>query len=389
MANTITDAIPLIVAKSAQVLRKKAFFPRLVNRSYSPDPMQKGQVVNVPIPGAKSVSDVTPAAVAPTASDTTLTNVPITLNKWKKATFYLTAKEAVEMANSRDYINSEMEESIAALANYVSSDLLALYPKVYGYTGTAGTTPFGSSAADAINARKVLNNQLAPADYRYGVLSSEAEANALNLATFQYAQYAGNTTVQEEGELGRRLGFDWYSTTLVPTHTAGTLSNGSAHTALVNGALSAGATTMNVDSTTLTGTIVTGDVFTIQDLPGYSFTVTNASTLTASGNAIAGVTFSPALPSAVADNKTVTFMDTHVVNLAFNRNAFAIAMRPTLSTGELDMPAGTVTQAYTDPMSGIPFRLDVIPGYRQTMFELSLLYGVACIRPECATRIAG
>jgi hypothetical protein len=58
-------------------------------------------------------------------------------------------------------------------------------------------------------------------------------------------------------------------------------------------AVSAGASTMTLTGTPLTGLVLPGDVFTVPGSPG-TYTVTN--TVVASGNLLSGVTFTPVAP---------------------------------------------------------------------------------------------
>lgn len=78
---------------------------------------------------------------------------------------------------------------------------------------------------------------------------------------------------------------------------------------LVNGALTAGAATMNIDATTLIGSVAVGDTFTLAGESGSpTHTVTNGPFYLASSNAITGITFTPAIASGgVVDNAAVTF----------------------------------------------------------------------------------
>ena len=258
MANSLSAGIAAIIAaKGAPVLRKRAIMPRYVNTDWSNDVAAQGDTIQVQVSATKSVSDVSPGPVPPTPSDTTITQVPIVLSSWKKADFHLTSKQAHELMRQETYITQEMEEAFAAIANQVNSDLFSLYTKVYGYAGTAATTPFASDTTAATSVRKILNKQLAPPDNRSLILDPDAEALALNLPAFQYVQNAGDNSVIREGSLGRRLGFDIDSTTTVPTHTAGTISDGSGRTMKVNnsGGYAAGVSTLNFTNTTLTGTL--------------------------------------------------------------------------------------------------------------------------------------
>lgn len=383
MANDLSVLAPKLLAQGLLALRGQNLMPLLVNNDYSMEFAEKGLVVTIPVPSAIAAQDVSPSNTPPSTNDSAPTSALITLNQWKEAPFYLTDKDMQQ--SDSGIIPMQASEAVKSLADSINAYLMGLYKGVYGYVGTAATTPFATDTTAATNARKLLNRQLAPMGDRRFVMDPDAEANALNLRAFQDASWSMNADAIREGEITRRLGFDWFMDQQVATHTAGTLSNGSTHSALVNGALTAGVTTMNIDSTTLTGTVVTGDVFTFAGHT-QTYTVTNSSTLTASGNAIAGVTFSPPLAVNVADNVAVTFKDTHVVNLAFHRDAIGFATRPLLDSGQ---GLGNIIEAAVDPVTGLALRLEISREHKRTRFSYDILYGASLVRAELATRVAG
>jgi hypothetical protein len=201
------------------------------------------------------------------------------------------------------------------------------------------------------------------------------------------AVYTGDRQTRVQGFINRVMGADWHMDHNIPTHTAGTLLNGSStKVTLVTGALSAGATTLAVDHTTLTGTIVQGDVLAFAGHSG-TYVVTNATPVTASGNEATGTTISPALRANVADNETCTFQASHVVNLIFHRDAFALATRPLEDTAPREL--GSIVMSEVDPISGLALRLEVNRQHKQTRWSFDILYGAALVRPALAARILG
>ena len=385
MANTITAVVPKLLAQGLMALRQQAIMPRLVNRAYESMAGQRGSTIDVPIPSAITAQAVSPANTPPSTADIAPTSVPIALDQWYEAPFYLTDKERMEVMAG--VLPMQASEAIKALANTVDSYLMGLYKGIYGYVGpinAAISTPFTTDVSEATNARKVLNKQLAPMDDRFAVIDPDAEAKALALAAFRDASQAGDTEAIKRGLIGMKLGMMWFMDQNVVTHTAGTLSDGTNHKALVNGALSAGATTMNIDSTTLTGTVVIGDIF---QFAGRTETHVATNLTTASGNAITGITFSPALPAAIADNTVVSFANTHVVNLAMHRDAIAFATRPLEAEDVAGL--GSIVSSAVDPISGLTLRLEVTREHKRIRYSYDILYGGKLVRAELATRIAG
>jgi hypothetical protein len=377
-------------------LRQVVVMPRLVNGSYSSEAAEKGDTIDIPKSVAVTTSAVAPSNTPPAGSDTTPTKVQIALDNWQQNdAFYLTDKELTEVDRNKHFVPMQVSEAVKALASDVNNDIMQEYKGVYAAVGTAGTTPFASDATSIISARGALHKMLAPRNDRRFVLDVDAEANALALATFSDFEKTGDAAVKIEGEMGRKYGFDWFYEDDVLTHTAGTIDNGSgAATCLVNVALAAGATTMNVDGSTLTGTVVQGDLFSFAGLTdnGVSgtahFVVTNTSAVTAAGDAMTGITFAPALPSIIADNTVVTFEASHVVNMAFHRDAIGFATRPLVSN-TLDVALGSEIMSMQDPQTGLVLRLEVSRQHKRTAWEFDILWGAKLIRPELVCRVLG
>jgi len=385
MANTLTNVIPQILAQGLVALREHAIMPRLVNRSYDLAPASHGQSVTIPIPSAVTANDVVPAAYPQTATNLAPTAATVTLSNWKEAAFTLSDAEVTRAMDG--VVPMQVTEAVRALANAVDASIFATYEGIYGYAGTAGTTPFSSSLAVATEARRELERNLAPAQPRYVVLDPDAEANALALEAFHRADYVGQPNTYETGAIGMVMGARWYMDQAIPSHTAGTLANGlGTKVTLVTGALAAGASTIAVDHTTLTGTIVEGDVLEFAGHAG-TYVVTNSTPVTASGNQATGITISPALRAAAADNETCTFAASHVVNLMFHRDAFALVCRPLEDT--IQDGLGSIVMSEIDEVSGLALRLEVNRQHKQTRWAFDILWGAALIRPALAARILG
>jgi hypothetical protein len=310
MANAMTEIMPKILARGLLALREQAILPRLVNADYSNDAARKGDTVDVPLPSAIAASDVTPSATAPAAGDTTITKVQIPLSNWKKAGFFMTDKEVMEIDRNESFVPMQMSEAIRALANAVNASVHAEYRGIYGLVGAAGTTPFGSDVTDATSARKLLNKQLAPRGDRRAVLDYDAEANALALSPFSDAEKVGSASVKIEGEIGRKFGIDWFADDGVLTHVAGSASDDGSFTITANAA-SAGAASVALKSNTGSPELKAGDVISFAG-HGQTYAVTADATLDGTGVTVALV---PALKADVAANAAVTVTKSHVVNM--------------------------------------------------------------------------
>tara|TARA_R100000005_G_scaffold95776_1_gene78728 strand:- start:2455 stop:3585 length:1131 start_codon:yes stop_codon:yes gene_type:complete len=376
MPNDISAAMPKILARGLMALREQTVMPRLVNGDFSADAASKGDTIDVILPSDLTADDVTPGTTPPTPTSSTLEKVQIELNNWKKADFYLTDKEMMEVDVRENFMPVQASAAIRALANAVNQSIHAEYKGVYGLVGTPGSTPFDANAEVATAARKLLMQQKAPKENRYGVLDFDAESNALDLAAFADADRAGSSTVKIEGEIGRKYGIDWYSDDHVSTHVTG-----AAGTPLVKGGAQTG-TSLIVDGFTTKPSV--GDIFTIDgDLQQY--VVLAAGDLDGTESVL---TISPAVLVAPSDNDPLTFAGSHVVNLVFNRDAFAFANRP-LAHSTQDLDLGSQIMSMTDPETGISLRLEVARQYKQVVWEFDILWGVKLVRPELAVRLAG
>lgn len=374
MSNTITAVVNPLLAQGLLALRGMNVMPRLVNSDYQGAAQERNSVINVPIPSAITALAVTPGVTPPATADMAPTTAPITLDQWYEAPFYLTDNDLMQVMNGT--IAMQASEAIKALANQVNGFILGQYKGFYGVSGAAGTTPFATDTTAASNARKALNKQLCPPGDRRIVLDMDAEGNAITLPLFQQANTAGTTTTQVEGVIGRKVGFDWYADQQVPTHTSTALSAGAL---TVNGVNAAGAKTVSLAKATNAAPLVKGDILTIASK---TYVVTADTTLGVGNTA---VPIYPGLVAATAGGEAVTLTATHVVNLAFHRDAIAFATRPLL---QVSHPA-VISQSAVDPVSGIGLRLQITREYQRTRFAYDILFGGAVVRPELGARILG
>lgn len=386
MANTLTDIMPKILARGLLALREQAIMPRLVNGDYSLEAAEKGDTIDVPIPSAASAVDVTPSHVQPAATDSAPTKVQIQLNKWKMVDFHLTDKQMLEIDRNRHFIPLQMSEAVRALANAINQSVMDEYKGIYGYVGTAGTTPFANTVNGATDLRKVLNEQLCPRSNRRAVLDFAAEANALALSQFADLEKTGDQGVKIEGNLGRKYGFDWFTDDIVPTHTAGTITTGLAAKSATAQALGDKTIVCTTAASTGACALKKGDIITFAG-DTQTYVLTDDATQAAAASDVT-LNIEPGLKKALAGGEAVTVKASHVVNLGFHRDAFALAMRP-LAQSAADLELGNRLLTMQDPVTGLTLRLEVVRQFKQTSWQLDALWGVKLVRPALAARLAG
>ncbi len=383
MANTLTEVTPQLLAQGLLALREQAIMPQLVNRQYEAQAGPEGSSIDVPIPSAIAAVAVTPANTPPSTADTAPTSVSIVLDQWFEAPFYMTDKDMLEARAG--ILPMQASEAIKSLANNVDSFLLGKCTKFFGYVGTAGTTPFGSGVeiASATESRVVLNRQLAPLGDRRVVLDPDAEGAALALRAFHDMSFSGSNQGLIEGDLNRKLGFQWFMDQNVTTHTAGSITTGliaKASTAQV-----VGDKTIICTTAASTGQMdfFAGDIITFAgDSQTYVVTAAIAESTAATDVTVA---IEPGLVIALAGSEAVAIKATHVLNPIFHRDAIAFATRPLQASSH----PGSIIQSAVDPISGLALRLEVTREHKRDRWSFDLLYGAEVVRRELGARLAG
>jgi len=272
--------------------------------------------------------------------------------------------------------------AMSAIAKYINGALLDLYVDIPYFVGTSGNTP--DALDDLANSRKMLNNNLAPRGNRACIFDNDADAKFLALDSLVEVDKAGTNQALRNAALGQVYGMILASDGEVKTHTAG------GYTALADVTCTAGAAeATSIELTSAAGTstakLENGDIFT---LDGYQYVVT-AQTAAASSGVIAAVTIYPGLHDAYGDmdSDAVTFADVsagaHVANLAFHKNAFALAM----AMLEPARGAESATASY----KGVAMRVvqDYLFGTDKHVIRFDVLFGVKTMYPELATRLLG
>lgn len=373
MPNVLNLYDPQFYANEALIQLEKALgMAGRVHRGFDRSPQDKGSVINISRPSTFTVSDA-PA----TAQDLAPGNVAITLNKWREVKFKLTDKE-LTIAGEK-IIDDHIAPAAYALAADIDADLFTLYKDIPWNTVT--TAP--AAVADITAARKVLFNNNVPMNDLRMVIDGTLEAEFLNLEAFSQAQGAGDTGVgtQMSGSLGRKFGFEISSSQNVPTHTAGVSAD---VTGTLTGAHAAGVSSITIAAVTIGGTFKAGDTLIIAgNAQRYAITAD----ATADGAGAAVLTITPPLVQAYLNAAVVTIqLLSGVQNLAFHRNAFALAMAPLSTMGnELGAKIATAVDAQTS--LALRSRIFYIGDTSSVVVALDALWGKKTLDPNLAVRI--
>jgi len=305
-----------------------------------------------------------------------------------------------------------LKPAMVQLANSVDEKLMGLYASVPSWVGTPGQAI--DAFADFAKAPERMDEFSNPQEGRCGVLSPSDHWGLVGSGTTLY----DNTIIKpayRDGDTGMVGGVDLYMSQNVPTHTVGIATG----TPLVNGAsqevtyATAKATytqTLITDGWTnsQTGILKAGDVFTIADvyavnsvtkatLPFLRQFVVKADADSGASTGPSTLTISPPIitsgaqqtvSASPADDAAITVLGTSSTgyrqNMAFHKNAFALAMVP------MEMPAGAIGGA-RQSYNGMSVRVQ--PYYDGandvSKWRLDILYGVKAIDPRLAVRISG
>jgi hypothetical protein len=377
VANNLNLYDPIFYSQNALIqLEKSLGMAARIHRGYDKSPQQKGSTIQISRPGTFTAADE-----PSTAQDLNPENVSIQLSYWRGVKFALTDKELTY--TTEQIIADHIRPATVAIADDIDQKLALLVNDVPWYDDAAATP----TSADIVNLNTGLFGQNVPMDDQmlHLMIDGSTYGSFLKDAVFNQNQGAGEAGIatQMRGTLGRKFGFEIFRNQNVQSHVKGTASTG---TLAVNGLTALGATTINLDAGAVTGTLVPGDTFVIAGNT-QRYAITN--TVTAATNAFAGVTFTPALRAAAADNAVVTVsLDDHVMNVGFHRNAFALAMAPLSEVGN---GLGARMDSVSDPITGLSLRSRIWyeGGTSKVYVGIDVLYGIKTLDPNLARRLRG
>ncbi len=396
MANTILTST-VITREALRILHQKLNFISGINRQYDSQfavaGARIGSTMNIRLPNKYVVR----SGANLSAQDTTETNTTLTVNNQKGVDLNFTS---VDLTMSLDDFSQRiLAPAMAVLAANIEADAFSMFSDIYQIVGTPGTTP--NSLLTYLQANARLDNSLAPMDRRRMIIDPIAQVTLVDALKGLFNNQSTLAKQYTEGNLGRTGGFDFFTNTLVPSHTLGTQV---AASMTVNGAAQVGSTiSFNV---TNAATLKKGTVFTIAgvfEVHPETKAITNrlqnfvvAADVTA-GSTTANVTISPAIviagsqqnvSASPANTAAVTFYGSAAPSTIYQQ---AIGFHPdafTFATADLVMPGG-VDFASRQVQDGISMRIvraydinaDKLP------CRLDVLYGYKTIRPELAVRV--
>ncbi len=331
---------------------------------------KRGDTVQIKKPATFTAQEFT-AAIVP--QDAVQSKVDVTIEKHFDVSFEVGVKERT--LSIEDFSKDLIAPASSAIAKGFNAYIISKYKGFYLHT----TGAFPTTIAGLSKITEIMDVGLFPLESRKAVISPSAKSKLISIAEFHNASIRGELArgSLQEAQIGRAMGIDWSMDQQIATHTAGTFSSGTPST---NGAVLAGATTMNITGGAGTETLKEGDLFTVADAAGqYVFTADK----TATAGAITGATFYPAAPvGGFLTGKAITILASHKNNVAMHPNAIALATPP------LALPSGAAQAAHAT-YKGLTIR--VVMGYNITSkietCSLDILAGAKVIQPELGLRI--
>jgi hypothetical protein len=377
MANTLTALAPTLFSAMQSVPRELTGLTTSVNVSFDDKMASKHDTVKVPIIGAATLGDYTPAMTTTAGTDQTPTTVSLTLDYAKQATFNLTGEEEQSLMNggdnAKEFLKNNVEQAIRSIINNIETNAFAAARKECSRAfGTAGTTPFASGITEIADTLKILMNNGVESDGQISLVNSTAAyVNLMKNVTINN-QPQGSTAadILAMGELANLYGVRMKASAASAAVTIGT---GSTITASANAA--AGAVSFGVTITA--GTIVAGDVLTIGSHK-YVVKTGAAATGTITINA-------PGLQAAVTAGDAVTINSAFTPNLMVHKQFMALKVRP-----QFLVPNANIEQTIiTDPKTGLSLQFCKIAGDGMYTYRVQGVYGFVVVNPHMGAILLG
>lgn len=400
MANTDLN-ISMITREALMVLENNLTFTKYVNRQYDDSFAISGAKIGDTLNIRKPPRYVGRSGTALGVEDFTETSVPLQLATQFGVDINFTSKELT--LNIDDFSDRVLKPAIAAVANKIDFDGMALYQDIYQSVGTPATVP--STFKVFTDAGAKLDYAAAPRDGdRSVVIDPGCQSSIVDALKGLFQSSTEISNQYKTGNMGQTAGFKWSMDQNVNTQTYGVYSG----TPLVNGATQTGATIITDGWGSGVSQLKKGDVFTLAgvhsvnpqnrtstgQLQNFVVTATISDTTGAMTIAISPSIITSGATQTVdvspADNAVITVLGaTGAVSpqhLAFHKDAFVLGCADLLVPRGVDMAARV-----SSPKLGLSMRMVRAYDINNDKFpcRLDVLYGWKTVRPELACRIQG
>jgi hypothetical protein len=228
LANTELT-IGMITRETSRVLENQLTFTLCVNRDYDDQFAKSGAKIGNVLNIRKPARFVPSSGQGLVLQDLTETSVPVVLNKQYQRSFAVTSADLA--LNIDDFSSRFTKKAIISLANEIDFDGLGLFSQIANEVGTPGTPP--TSADTYLAAGQKLNEEAAPMDERYIIMSPQMNRSIVNGLTGLFNPQVTISQQYRKGLMAKAtLGFDWYMDQNARVQVVGPLGG----TPTVNGA---------------------------------------------------------------------------------------------------------------------------------------------------------
>lgn len=386
MANTLTNLIPTVYNALDVVSRELTGLIPAVTRDMTYERAAVGQSVRSPVAPAAAATDITPAVTPPNDGDQTIGNVEMLITKARRVPIRWNGEEIRGLDNNGAGYNvilrDQFAQAMRTLTNEIEADLAATYVSASRSYGSGGSVPFATAGdyTDASNVLKVLLDNGAPTGDLHMVIDTAAGANLRGKQGGRVNE-AGTDRILRQGVLLDIHGFSIRESAQIKRHTKGTAS---AAASTNNAGYAVGATTITLASAG-TGTIVAGDSITFAGDTNQYVVVSGDADISNGGTITLAA---PGLRQAIPASATlITVLGTGARNMAFARNAIAVATRAPALPAAGDSASDRFL--VSDPNSGLTFEVSLYKQYRQIQYEVAMAWGCKVIKPEHLALLLG
>ena len=233
MANTLTNVKDIKVAQKALMPFMSNLLPvTAFSTDFSPQPADKLDTVRVPLVGAPTTSSDFTGDYSANA-DSTVTVVPVTLNRHKYKTVHVTARESAE--TSLNALEALVEAAAQQLAQDVLLDIFSCITAAnFGAPGIVALAATDFNYKKVLGIREACGNAKMPPNPRSLVLDSGYYTNMLaDDIVAKSFNLNLNAPAVTEGMVKRLAGFNLHETTLIPPDHAEKLVGFAAHSSAV------------------------------------------------------------------------------------------------------------------------------------------------------------
>ena len=408
MSNTIkTLGDGAITRKALAILHNKLIFVKGINKEYDSRFAVAGAKIGASLLIREPNQFTVRSGAVMDTQDVTESTQTLTLATQRGVDVNFSS---AELALSMDEFSKRiLEPAMSRLAAEIDKVVIeACYKDIYNivYT-TYGTAPV---FADLQSARAKLSKGLAPSSDRRLLMESLSMNSVVNAMKGLYQSAGAIASQYDSGLMGHAIGFDFYESEIVPTHTNGTRDD---TTPICNTTEGSGITsgTATVVSTGADGTMKIGDVFTIEGVYAVNpetkvryahlqqFVITAAHTNDATDTwavsptpitsgakqnveVVSAGASKAIVNSAAGGSGTASAAD--VVNLAYHKDAF------TFVTADLELPRDAHFAA-REVFDGISMRIWRASDIVNDKFpcRIDVLFGYKTTHPEWAVRMPG